>query len=218
MNEFPLTPPIKKSPPVVIVLIIFLGLGCIAFGTATFIFYNQAHTATTTLDTQKAVASATARNEQKASDDAGALAVAQSPFRTYTAPDAYGAFKINFPKNWSAYVDLEQSSQTQVTLTLNPDVALRQDGADGLAATRVLLIQKSQADYLKDFGYDKATKQSTTTVSGITSISLTGTFSDKRSLRQVVVPVRDKVLVFISEAPSYSNQFDQILAQAKIVP
>ncbi len=201
-----------------LILMIVLGLGSLAFGIATVIYYNQAHTATTTLEAQKSSAASAARADQKASDAQEALAAAESPFRSYIAPTEYGAFEIKFPKNWSGYVDQERSASTQVSLILQPDFVRRENNTDILAAAHIYLIQKTQTEYLKQFASAKGMKQTPTTVSGLSATTVTGSFPDKRSLRQVIVPVRDKVIVFVSEASAYTSEFDQILAQAKIIP
>jgi hypothetical protein len=218
MNDFPVTPAPAKAPPILLILVIVLGLGSLLFGILTILFYSQAHTATTTLNTQKEAAASAARTDQKTNDDAENLAASESPYRSYVAPIEYGGFEIKFPKNWSASVDQERSANTQVVLNLNPDFLRRENGTDGLVGTKVMLIQKTGAEYLKQFNGVKTLKQSTTTVSGLNATAITGTFPDKRTTRMVVVPVRDKVIVFTVEASAFASQFDQILAQSKIVP
>ena len=218
MNEFPVVPKPSKSPNITIILIIVLAIGSLSFGVAAIVFFSRAHTATTTLAAQKASAATAARNDQKTNDTAATLAATESPFRNYIAPTEYGAFVIKFPKNWSGYVDEERSASIQVSLIIHPNFVKRENNADVLSAAHIYLIQKTQTEYLKQFSSVKNMKQVPATVSGLSAVTLTGSFPDKRSLRQVVVPVRDKVLVFVNEASAYSAEFDQILAQAKIVP
>jgi hypothetical protein len=214
------SPPPATSQPkfnLSLVLIIFLGLGTIGFSVASILAYGQAHTATASLESAKTATAATAKAEQKAADDKATVEAAQSPFRSYHAPDTYGAFVINFPKNWNMTVDQEESSNNQVSLVLNPDFIRRINSVDDLAAAKVQLIQRTLADFLRSYT-SKDITQSKVTVTGIASIQLTGNFSDKRTVRMVAVPVRDKTLVFTNENASYSSTFDTILAQAKINP
>jgi hypothetical protein len=132
----------------------------------------------------------------------------------------YGSFEIKFPKNWSGYVDQEKSGK-QVDLVLNPDFVRRINATDELAAARVLL-QETQADqFMTSFASQVkrgSLKQSDITISGQHAYDFTGQFQDRRTTREVVVPVRDKVLVFINENNRYSSEFNQILAQSKIIP
>jgi hypothetical protein len=133
---------------------------------------------------------------------------------------AYGSFVIKFPKNWSSYVD-EESSGTQVLLVLNPDSVGKTNGTDNLAAARVTLQQQSGDNFMSQFSgsvKNGTLHQGTINVSGLSGFDITGKFSDQRTSREVVVPVRDKVLVFVNENNQYAAQFNEILAQAKINP
>jgi hypothetical protein len=202
------------------ILIGILGLGTVGFGIAAVLAYNKATVATTTLQQQKTAAVVIAKKEQKKDDDEANLIANESPFRSYVAPVDFGSFEIKFPKNWSGYVDQEQIG-TQVALTINPDFVRRSNGADELVATRVQLIERTKDSYLQLYTslIKRGTlKQANTTVSGLASYDITGTFADKKTTRQVVVPVRDKVLVFTNENSKYSSEFNQILAQANIIP
>jgi hypothetical protein len=218
MNEFPVATPASRRPPISLILIILLGIGSIGFGMAAILLYNQAQTATNTLNKQKTAAAEAARADQKVIDASEALAANQSPYRTYTAPTEFGGFQIKFPKNWSSYVDHEVSAQLQVNLIMHPDFVRRDNGIDTLAAAKVQLIQRTGADYLGQYKSNKKITQTATKVSGVNAVAISGTFPDKRTVRQIVVPVRDKVIVFSTEASAYSKEFDEILAQSKIVP
>jgi len=200
-------------------LIVVFALGAIGFGVAAIWAFGQANTAKSTLNQQKQAAADAAKAEQKAADEQAAIAAAESPFRSYKAPDEFGSFEIKFPKDWSASADEERSGSTQVALTLNPNFFHRANNVDDLVAAKVTLQQKTSDEFLKPYNNAKGITHTTVTVSGIASVQLAGsTFPDKRTSRMVVVPVRDKVIVFTNEASKYSHEFDQILAQSKIVP
>jgi Na+-transporting NADH:ubiquinone oxidoreductase subunit NqrC len=208
------------SSPIMLILVVILALGTVVFGIMTIVFYNQAQTAQRTVDTQKAAAVAAAVKQQEATDDANYAKASESPFRAYTAPNGDGAFVINFPKNWSGWVD-EENSGNNVNLILNPDFVRVAGGVNVLAATTVKLIQNSATQYMLQFNsyiQEGSLHQKNITVSGIQGYDLTGTFSDQRTTREVVVPVRDKVLVFTNENAKYAAEFDEVLAQAKINP
>jgi hypothetical protein len=209
-----------KPAPIIFVLLLLLGLGTAGFGILTLTFATKASTATKTLEAQKAAAAAAAKDEQKKADDAAALHANESPFRAYTAPGPYGGFVISFPKTWSSYVD-EEPQGTQVKLILNPEFIRRINGTDQKNATQVTFIEQTKEKYLSQFAGNLkkgAQKQSDTTVSGQAAYNLTGTFPDRRTVHMVVVPVRDKVLVFSNENSQYEAEFNQILSQAKINP
>ena len=61
-------------------------------------------------------------------------------------------------------------------------------------------------------------KKASIQVSGQPGFDLTGKFSGRKTIREVVVPIRDKVLVFSTESAQYASEFNTILSQAKIIP
>jgi hypothetical protein len=199
-------------------LIVVLGLGAVGFGILSIVAFGQANTARTTLEQQKKAAAEAARTEQKKLDEAAAEAANQSPFRSYIAPTEYGSFEIKFPKNWSSTSNEVRSGSTQVTLVVHPNFVHSSNGTDDLAAAKITLQQKTLAEYLKQYTNQKGVVQAETKVSEISGKQLTGKFTDKRVTRIVVIPIRDKTLVFTNENAAYAAEFDQILAQAKIIP
>ncbi len=219
MSSTPVTSTPTKNPALP-ALIILLGLGALAFGILTVIFYAQATSAKKTAATATAAAVTKAKADQKQADQQASAIAAGLPFRSYTAPSQFGSFEIKYPKDWSAYV-VQQSTGTQISLTLNPNLVRRVNGSDDLVAARVVLTERTSDQYLSSYStaVTRGTlKQANITVSGQKAIDLTGAFGDKKTLRQVVVPVRDKVIVFSTEDKTYASQFNQILAQAKIIP
>ncbi len=212
--------PGSKSNGILFVLIAVLGLGTVGFGLLAVTSYNAASVATKTLSTQKLEAANAAKDAQKKVDDQANTIASESPFRSYFAPVQFGSFEIKFPKNWSGYVDQEQSG-TQVQLVLNPDFVRRTNGLDELAGARVSLVEKSSDTALSPFSSQikrGTITESNITVSGLAAFDLTGQFQDKKTTREVIVPVRDKVMIFINENAKYATEFNAILAQSKIVP
>jgi hypothetical protein len=200
------------------VLIGLLGVGTVVFAILTVVAFGQASTAKNTLSKQKQAAADAARTEQKKTDERAAEIAAESPFRSYVAPIEYGSFEIKFPKNWSSWVDEERSSGTQVNLIVHPDFIRKTNNLEELMAARVTLQQKTLNEFLRPYEANKKVTRADITVSGVKGVQITGQFSDKRTSRIVVVPIRDKSLVFTNEASQYNAEFDQILAQSKVVP
>jgi hypothetical protein len=203
---------------ILIALIVVLGIGAVVFAGLTVTAFGQAKAAKSNLDKKTKAAADAARTDQKKTDDRNAEIASESPYRSYVAPIEYGSFEIKFPKNWSSSVDEERSSGTQVSLIVHPDFIRRQNGVDDLMALKVQLQQKTLNEFLRNYDNQKNISKADFTVSGVKGVQLTGKFSDKRTTRIVVVPIRDKSLVFTNEAGQYSSEFDQVLAQSKIVP
>lgn len=201
-----------------IILVAVLALGTVGFGIFSITAYSQAQQAKSTLESQKKAADAAARADQKTKDAQAATAANESPYRSYVAPAAFGSFEIKFPKNWSATADEEQSSNTQVTVVMNPDFVRKTNGTDNLVAAKVILVQQPLETYVRTYVSRKGVTRNDITVSGIKGANITGTIGDKRTTRIVAIPVRDKTLVFINEDAAYAHEFDAILAQAIIIP
>jgi hypothetical protein len=210
----------RGGGPLTLVLIVILGLGTIVFGVLTVTFSSNATTATNTAAAKALAAATTARADQKKLDDASYTIANESPFRAYTAPAQYGSFVINFPKTWSSSVD-EESSGTQVDLILNPDFIYKTNGIAAPIAARIRFIEQTQDQFMTQYAslIKKGTlKQKDLTVSGQPAFDLTGQFSDHTTTREIVVPVRDKVLTFTNENAQFATEFGDIVAQAKIIP
>lgn len=205
---------------IMIILIVLLGLGAMGFGIMAIMFYSQDQQVIRKADSVKAQAVQAAEKVQKTADDVAYAKASETPFRAYTSPVADGSFVINFPKNWSGWVD-EETSGNNVNLILNPDFVRMSGGVNSLAGCVVKLVQQQSTQYMSQFAsyiQQGQMHQAGITVSGIQGFDLTGQFSDNRTTRMVVVPVRDKVLVFTNENAKYSTEFNEILAQAKVNP
>jgi hypothetical protein len=206
--------------PLLLILVIVLGLGTLGFGFLTIQFYGQANHAKSSASAQAAAAASLASQTQKKSDDVTATQANESPYRGYIAPVQFGSFRISFPKNWSSSVD-EEPNGTQVSLTLNPDFIRRTKSIDLPDATRVQLLERTKDLYMSQFTSLIKTKKMTQgaiTVSNQPSIDLGGQFPDHKTVREVIVPVRDKVIIFSNEDAKYGAEFSAILSQATIIP
>lgn len=202
------------------ILLILLGFGTFAFGALTVLYAGKASTASRNANARVEAAAKKAADDQKAADDAATAAANGSPFRAYSAPVTYGSFVIAFPKNWSSYVD-EEVSGKQVELILNPDFIRKTKSQEEPQAARIIYQDGTQNNYPQQFaGQVKQgkMKQADIKVSGQSGLDFTGTFPDNKTVRMVIVPIRDKVLIFSTENPKYATEFGQILSQSKLVP
>lgn len=206
--------------PMLLILVVLLGLGTIVFGVLSITFSSKASGSAKALQTQKIAAATAARDDQKAIDDDLNAKAKESPYRAYNAPQEFGSFVINFPKSWSSTVD-QESHGVQVDLILNPDFIRKTFGQNETVATHIQFIERGSDDFLSQYTnaikYGKI-KQTNITVSQQPAFDITGDFGDHKTVREVVVPIRDKVLVFTSENSKYASEFSQILAQSKIIP
>ena len=199
-------------------MVAVFGVAAIGFAIFGVAAYNDAGTAKATLTEQKKAAATAAADDQKKKDDQANEIANESPFRSYVAPIEYGSFEIKFPKNWSATVDQERSQLNQVTMVVHPDFVRIENSQPELSATKVMLQQRTLDEFLRTYNGQKSVTRTDIVVDGIKGVQLGGKIPDKRINRIVVLPIRDKCLVFVLEDSQYAPQFDQILAQSNLVP
>ena len=65
---------------------------------------------------------------------------------------------------------------------------------------------------------NKKAKATTATVSGITGTRYTGAYRQAKDGVAVLVPVRDKTMVFITDNTNYLSEFETALSQSTIKP
>jgi hypothetical protein len=215
-TTFSAEPSGSKTLPLIIISVV-VGVVAVILAIVMVLALSQASKDRSTVNEQKAAAAAAARTDQKKIDDAAAKAAAESPYRTYTAPSEFGSFVIKFPKNWESYVNYSQSSQDNLDLMLHPNLITANNNDPQLLACRITMRQGTLDNYLQQFHNNPTVKQSDITVSGIKGKELTG-IQDKRSIRTIALPVRDKTLLFTNEDNNFTSEFSTILAQSRIIP
>lgn len=200
------------------IALFILGFIILVLGITTTVGFVIAGSATASADKKAQTAAATARTAQKKADDLAARQAQESPYRTFQAAEEFGAFSLQIPKSWSAYVQYNLSGRTQLDLSLEPDIISITGNVTAPLAAHLELDQTTFDDYMSQYNNDSSINQSDITVSGIKSKNLTGSFRDDTVVRVVVVPVRDKVMVFTNQDKTYDSEFTKILEQAKINP
>lgn len=205
---------------------------CIVFGILLVLFiglfinsYMQAQSATKDLNAKRAVSynlgKSAGAKAQKDSDEVAARALAENPYRSYTAPVTFGDFTIKFPKNWSAWVTENINSSNQVELIANPDAIKVLPDNSVNYALHVYLVNATYADYRQNYDQqvkDKKAKSTAVTISGIAGTRYEGQYSQTKSGIIVLIPVRDKTMVLSTENTKYSSEFSQVLSQSTIKP
>jgi hypothetical protein len=161
------------------------------------------------------------QQDQKAEDEERFRIASQSPYRSYSAPGIYGGFEIKFPKNWSGHVVENEGGSPQVQLTLHPNFVKQVANQDNAYAARVQLSRTNHDQIVKQRQNEVKAgrmKQQSVSVAGIPSTRFEGKFDNKHDGVTVLVPVRDKTVIISTDDKKYLPEFDQILAQSKIVP
>lgn len=162
--------------------------------------------------------------KQKQQDDAVNNKLNESPYRAYTANPVDGGFQLQIPKNWSIYSAHSDLSSTQLDLMADPNavatnLSQTSQNAHGL---HIQLLNTSLSDVNKRL--EGNLKENTvtskgTTVSGIAATWFEGTIDDQRHNGiMITLPVRDKTMTISTETRAHLDEFNAIVAAAKINP
>jgi hypothetical protein len=205
-----------------LLLAIFFGIGTVLFGALAVVAFNQRNQSQATIDNQITRAVTKAKADQKKASDEQHAKENQLPYRTYTAAQADGAFQLQIPKNWSLYAERANVGQTQLTLIANLDAVTVNKGGNNTQPFKLQLLRQTALDVVKKYQQDIKTKKiaaKTVKVSGIDATQLEGVLDTERHDGvMIIVPVRDKALVFVTESRSYVKEFSEIVGTAKINP
>lgn len=219
------TPSQRGEVNLLVVACAVLGIFVLVFAGLFINSYLNEQKTSKTVNDQKAAAykagQADGAETQKETDTAAAKAAAQNPYRSYVAPSAFGEFTIKFPKNWSSSVAENQNASNQVDLIANPEfIRILSDNSINYAL-RVYLVNSTYAQTKSQYENQVKNKKSKATaqkVSGIDGTRYTGQYKQGKEGIAVLVPVRDKTIVFTTENTKYQSEFEATLVQSTIKP
>jgi hypothetical protein len=225
MKRKRITPSQRGEVNLLLVATVVLGIFVLIFAGLFVNSYMKAQEATKNVNAKRAEAyklgQEAGAKTQKATDEAAAKAEAQNPYRSYVAPTAFGEFTIKFPKNWSSSVAENISSTNQVDLIATPEFIKILPNNSVNYALRVTLVN-TPYDTVKA-AYDqqaknKKSKAMAAKVSGIDGTRYEGQYRQNKTGIAVLVPVRDKTMVFVTENTKYQPEFEATLTQSTIKP
>jgi len=208
-----------------LVATIVLGIFVLIFAGLFINSYLTAQNATKNLNAKRAeaynIGKEAGAKTQKESDEAAAKAAAENPYRSYVAPIAFGEFTIKFPKVWSSSVAENQSNTNQVELIAHPEFIKILPNNTVNYALKVLLVNNTYTATKNSYDQqvkNKKAKSMSVKVSGIDGTRYEGQYTQSKTGIAVLVPVRDKTIVFTTENTKYQPEFEQVLAQSTIKP
>jgi hypothetical protein len=160
-----------------------------------------------------------AKQEQKRKDEARFEEERKKPYRTYTAPQVFGAIEISFPKTWNVYVEDGTRGSPQIDLTMHPELVRVQEDGDHPWAFRLQLLdqlyEKATRTYRRDAGNGDLNANAIT-VSGIEGVRYEGKIRDEFEGSLVALPYRDKTILMWTESGRYESEFNTVLERADI--
>lgn len=225
MKHKRITPSQRGEVNLLVVALAVLGIFVLVFAGLFINSYMKAQDATKNVKAKTAVAyklgQEAGAKTQKETDAAAAKAAEQNPYRAYTAPTAFGEFTIKFPKSWSSSVSENLTNSSQVELIANPEFIKILPNNSINYALRVTLVNNTYTSVQSQYGQQVKNKKATAKavkVSGIDATRYEGEYKQGKSGVAVLVPVRDKTVVFTTENTKYQPEFEATLTQSTIKP
>ena len=179
-----------------------------------FMGYNDQKT---NVDNKISTAVNEAKNAQAVKDEAKFFERDKQPNREFVGPTDYGRVTFNYPKTWSVFVNKDLSVGDTYEAYLNP-VSVPPISSSQQYALRVTIESK---DYEKaTASYDYLVKKGDLTASIVTADGnsgkrLDGSFSKDIRGSAVIFKIRDKTLTIRTDANTFKNDFDKLVATIK---
>lgn len=219
------TPSQRGEVNLLVVATAVLGVFVLMFAGLFINSYMKAQNVTKNLNAQKAAAYKAGQEAgaaaQKVADAAASKAAAENPYRSYVAPPSFGQFTIKFAKSWSSSVAENLSSSNQVDLIATPEFIKVVTDKSANYGLRVMLVNSPYEQVRTTYDQqvkNKKAKSSAAKVSGIDGTRYAGQYTQAKSGIAVLIPVRDKTVVFTTENTKYQSEFETTLTQSTIKP
>ena len=212
----------KKNKTIIYAVVGFVALIVILLVVLIFVNIGNSNAKQDSLKAEYDQGYSKGKTEQQAASDAEVISRDSKNVRIYKAPNELGSFEIPIPKTWSWVITPNLDSGLFLGIS-DPDYV---DNTSKQHKFKLDLASDSYQDRAKTL--DSVTKSSggklvasDTTVSGIKGRRYKGIVDaqTKQKGEIVIVPYREKVLVFRTDDPdSYSQAFNNILSNTKLAP
>ncbi len=160
---------------------------------------------------------AAAKQEQNKVDQGFFDEQAKQPLRAYDGPQAYGSLVVNFPKNWSAYVDDSGTSLNGlVDGYFAPGTVPAITSPTSVFALRVQVINKAYSQVVQSFSKQQQAGKLTVSAYALpkfpknVGVEVVGLLSKQatQSVTMVVIPLRSDTLELWTQGSQYLSDFN----------
>lgn len=198
-----------------LILVVLLLFGAAGFG---YWAYNSRQDYKNNTDQKVAAAVEQAKEQLTIQKEKEFTEREKSPLKTYVGPSAFGSLQIQYPKSWSGYVSVTNSSGTPVDGYFYPNVVPTTQGYNTAAfALRVQVQQQSYDSILQN--YQAQLQEKTVTVkpfrmpkvSSVVGVRITGQIFPQKKGTLIVLPLRGQTLEVWTESGSFQKDFDNII-------
>lgn len=149
----------------------------------------------------------------------------EQPFVSYTGPSQYGSVFVQYPKNWSGYVDDTGSSGNPLDAYFDPGVVPAIGGPNSTFALRIEVNSGSYSNVLNSYTQQQQnnglsiTPYSLKLVPNVVGVMIKGAIQTNKQGVMVLFPLRTNTLEIWTESTQYANQFiNQLLPLVSFQP
>ena len=199
--------------PLVLLLIVTIGVSAFAYTS-----YTQAQDYKNNVDQKVAVAVEASEKEITAQKDKDYAEKEKFPYVTYTAPEAAGSLRVQYPKTWSAYAIAPQRNTSKpLDAYFFPGQVPDTGDGNNSFALRVVVSQASYDSLMKSFSSKQKSGKVTIqpyqspNVPNVVGSIVEGEVDNKKQGIMVLMPFRDKTLQMWTEAEAYEADFTNII-------
>lgn len=209
---------------ITVIILVLLLIGSSAFGAWAFVeredYKNNSDQKVAAAVTE-AEARVTEENNKRFAEEN------KNPLKDYQGPSAFGSVKVSYPKTWSGYIDQTGTSSTVLQARFNPNVVPALESGDNRQATALTITVLDQAydrvvegrARAVENGELRATAYALPKMPEEVGLKFEGKVSQQFNGTEVVLPLRDKTLVILTETDQFIADFNTyILPNITFVP
>ncbi|MBP9131757.1 hypothetical protein KBF61_01350 [Candidatus Saccharibacteria bacterium] len=164
---------------------------------------------------------------EKASDsykkgiDAKYFQKEKEPFLDFDGPELLGGITFKYPKTWSVLVKQNVSSTEQIDAYLHPSIIRFDEESSRSYALRLQLLKTTYSEAVSPYlglVQEGKLKSKAVVFNGAEGLRLDGQLSEEDRGSMIILPIRDKTMLFWTESPDFVDDFNTMLETFKFNP
>lgn len=197
------------------VIVVLIAVSLVAIGALVFAFwaYNGRQLYKNHADSLVSTAVQNEKTKEDALLQQQFKTQSEQPFVSYTGPSQYGSVNVQYPKNWSGYVDDTGSGGNPLDAYFDPGVVPAIGGPNSIFALRVEVNSNSYSTQLATYTQQQQNSNLTITpytlkrVPNVYGVMIKGAIQQNKQGTLVMFPLRTDTLEIWTESSQYANQF-----------
>lgn len=173
------------------------------------------------VDAKVAAAVTVAQQQQTVVDNAHFAEVEKQPLRTYDGPEAYGSIIVNFPKDWSGYVDDTGGGGALVAGYFSPGVVPSVTDTNSVFALNVQVLDTPYSTTIGNYTSEQQTGNismqayALPKVPSAVGVEVTGAIFNNGSGSgigtMVILPLRSETIEIWTDGTQYLSDFNNLI-------